>query len=226
MPVASLQWLPPSRWEAHERQLTLTLSMQAGEVAELWKHPGLPMGKSEAGDEHRAVLDPILSQQPVPDAQEQEEGGKDLCFFGGSLGSAICKGQPRGTACSTRKPTVSRLDTFPHVSCKCNDRCFCPLQLQVCSSSHHIGSVWWWCDLKPCTKPCETFFLDPYLGAVARQSGCGPRPSTTSRPRTARWSADAGRSSNAHPLYGSCPLLSDELFPDDSSDLTHGNVCF
>ncbi|XP_065695923.1 leucine-rich repeat-containing protein 56 isoform X1 [Patagioenas fasciata] len=65
-------------------------------------------------------------------------------------------------------------------------------------------------------------WLDPYLGAVARQSGCGPRPSTTSRPRTAQWSADAGRSSNARPLYSSCPLLSDELFPDDSSDLTHG----
>ncbi|PKK29197.1 leucine rich repeat containing 56, transcript variant X2 [Columba livia] len=65
-------------------------------------------------------------------------------------------------------------------------------------------------------------WLDPYLGAVARQSGCGPRPSTTSRPRTARWSADAGRSRNAYPLYGSCPILSDELFPDDSSDLTHG----
>ncbi|XP_064921101.1 leucine-rich repeat-containing protein 56 isoform X4 [Columba livia] len=68
----------------------------------------------------------------------------------------------------------------------------------------------------------EISWLDPYLGAVARQSGCGPRPSTTSRPRTARWSADAGRSSNAYPLYGSCPILSDELFPDDSSDLTHG----
>ncbi|XP_065492281.1 leucine-rich repeat-containing protein 56 isoform X2 [Caloenas nicobarica] len=66
-------------------------------------------------------------------------------------------------------------------------------------------------------------WLDPHLEAVARQSGCGPRPLTASRPRTAQWSADAGRSSNAHLLYGSCPLLSDELFPeDDSSDLTHG----
>ncbi|KAM6133306.1 leucine-rich repeat-containing protein 56 [Phoenicopterus ruber ruber] len=70
-------------------------------------------------------------------------------------------------------------------------------------------------------------WLDPYLGAVARQSRCGPRPPTTSRPGTAQWSANAGRSSNAHLLYGGCPLLdptiSDELFTEDnSSDLTHG----
>ncbi|KAM6204858.1 leucine-rich repeat-containing protein 56 [Sarcoramphus papa] len=72
-------------------------------------------------------------------------------------------------------------------------------------------------------------WLDLYLGAVARQSGCGPRPPTTSRPGTAQWSANAGRSSNARLLYGGCPLpdpaVSDELFTeDDSSDLTHGNV--
>ncbi|XP_009274299.1 PREDICTED: leucine-rich repeat-containing protein 56 [Aptenodytes forsteri] len=69
--------------------------------------------------------------------------------------------------------------------------------------------------------------LDPYLGAVARQAGCSPRPPTTSGPGTVQWSADAGRSSNAHLLYGGCPLpdptVSNELFPeDDSSDLTHG----
>ncbi|XP_059681842.1 leucine-rich repeat-containing protein 56 [Gavia stellata] len=70
-------------------------------------------------------------------------------------------------------------------------------------------------------------WLDPYLGAVARQSACGPRPPTTSRPGTAQWSANAGRSGTARLLYGGCPLpdptVSDELFPeDDSSDLTHG----
>ncbi|XP_009468599.1 PREDICTED: leucine-rich repeat-containing protein 56 [Nipponia nippon] len=70
-------------------------------------------------------------------------------------------------------------------------------------------------------------WLDPYLGALARQSGCGPRPQTASRPGTAQWSANARRSSNAHLLYSGCPLpdptVSDELFPeDDSSDLTHG----
>ncbi|CAM9489669.1 unnamed protein product [Bubo scandiacus] len=70
-------------------------------------------------------------------------------------------------------------------------------------------------------------WLGPYLGAVARQSGCGPRPPTTSRPRTAQLSARAGRCSNAHLLHGSCPLpdhtVSDELFAEDNaSDLTHG----
>ncbi|KAM9278142.1 leucine-rich repeat-containing protein 56 [Morus bassanus] len=69
--------------------------------------------------------------------------------------------------------------------------------------------------------------LDPYLGAVARQSGCGPRTPTNSRPGTAQWSANTGRSSNAHLLYGGCPLpdptISDKLFPeDDCSDLTYG----
>ncbi|XP_054684695.1 leucine-rich repeat-containing protein 56 isoform X1 [Grus americana] len=70
-------------------------------------------------------------------------------------------------------------------------------------------------------------WLDPCLGAVARQSGYGPRPPTSSRPGTVQWSASAGRSSNAHLLYSGYPLpdptVSDELFPeDDSSDLTHG----
>ncbi|XP_035751255.1 leucine-rich repeat-containing protein 56, partial [Egretta garzetta] len=63
--------------------------------------------------------------------------------------------------------------------------------------------------------------------SVARQSGCSPRPPTTSRPGTTQWSANAGRSSNTRLLYGGCPFsdptVSNELFPeDDSSDLTHG----
>ncbi|XP_009985123.1 PREDICTED: leucine-rich repeat-containing protein 56 [Tauraco erythrolophus] len=67
-----------------------------------------------------------------------------------------------------------------------------------------------------------------WLGmSVARQPGCSPRPSTTSRPGTVQWSANAERSSNAHLLYSGCllpdPIVSDELFPeDDSSDLTYG----
>ncbi|XP_050192561.1 leucine-rich repeat-containing protein 56 isoform X4 [Myiozetetes cayanensis] len=70
-------------------------------------------------------------------------------------------------------------------------------------------------------------WLDPYLGAVARQSGCGPRPPTTSRPGNAQWSANVGRFSDAQLLYGSRllpdPAVSDMLFSeDDSSDLTHG----
>ncbi|XP_010116704.1 PREDICTED: leucine-rich repeat-containing protein 56, partial [Chlamydotis macqueenii] len=70
-------------------------------------------------------------------------------------------------------------------------------------------------------------WLDPCAGAVARHSGCDPRPPTTSRPATAQWSANRGRSSSARLLYSGCSLpdstLSDELFPeDDSSDLTHG----
>ncbi|XP_063188412.1 leucine-rich repeat-containing protein 56 isoform X4 [Chroicocephalus ridibundus] len=73
----------------------------------------------------------------------------------------------------------------------------------------------------------DVSWLDPYLGAVARQTGCSPRPLTTSRPGTAQWSANAGRSSSARLLYSGCPLpdptVSKELFTeDDSSDLTHG----
>lgn len=88
-----------------------------------------------------------------------------------------------------------------------------------------------WLALHDCAYTSETSLLDPYLGAIARQSGCSPRPPTASRPGTAQWSANAGRSSNAHLLYSGCPLpdptVSDELFTeDDSSDLTHGNVCF
>ncbi|XP_009694477.1 PREDICTED: leucine-rich repeat-containing protein 56, partial [Cariama cristata] len=68
-----------------------------------------------------------------------------------------------------------------------------------------------------------------WLGmSVARQSGCGPRPPTTSRPGAVLLSANAGRSSDACLLYGGCPLphptASGELFTeDDSSDLTHGH---
>ncbi|XP_010155031.1 PREDICTED: leucine-rich repeat-containing protein 56 [Eurypyga helias] len=70
-------------------------------------------------------------------------------------------------------------------------------------------------------------WLGPYLGEVARQPGCGPRPPTTSRPRTAQRSAGAGVSGNARLLHRGCPLpdptVSNELFTeDDSSDLTHG----
>uniref|UniRef100_A0A8C4V0L5 Leucine rich repeat containing 56 n=1 Tax=Falco tinnunculus TaxID=100819 RepID=A0A8C4V0L5_FALTI len=70
-------------------------------------------------------------------------------------------------------------------------------------------------------------WLDSCLGAVARQSGCRPRPPTTSRPGTALWSANAGRCGNAHLLHSGCPLpaptVPDELLAEDaSSDLTHG----
>uniref|UniRef100_A0A672TKK5 Leucine rich repeat containing 56 n=2 Tax=Strigops habroptila TaxID=2489341 RepID=A0A672TKK5_STRHB len=70
-------------------------------------------------------------------------------------------------------------------------------------------------------------WLDPCLGAVARQSRCSPRPSTTSRPGTTQSCAHAGRSSSACLLYGDCPLpdptVSDEPFTEDgSSDLIHG----
>uniref|UniRef100_A0A8C3JKV6 Leucine rich repeat containing 56 n=1 Tax=Calidris pygmaea TaxID=425635 RepID=A0A8C3JKV6_9CHAR len=73
----------------------------------------------------------------------------------------------------------------------------------------------------------DVSWLDPDLGAVARQTGGSPRPLTTSRPGTAQWSADAGRSSNARLFYGGCslpdPTVSKELVAeDDFSDLTHG----
>ncbi|XP_061319175.1 leucine-rich repeat-containing protein 56 isoform X3 [Pezoporus flaviventris] len=70
-------------------------------------------------------------------------------------------------------------------------------------------------------------WLDPCLGAVARQSRRSPRTPTASRPGTAQSSAHAGRSSSACLLYGGGPLpdptVSDELFTeDDSSDLING----
>ncbi|XP_032859364.1 leucine-rich repeat-containing protein 56 isoform X2 [Tyto alba] len=73
----------------------------------------------------------------------------------------------------------------------------------------------------------ESIKEGPYLGAVARQSGCSLGPLTASRPGTAQWSANAGRSRSAHLLCSGCPLpghaVSEELFTEDSSsDLTHG----
>ncbi|XP_032859371.1 leucine-rich repeat-containing protein 56 isoform X7 [Tyto alba] len=73
----------------------------------------------------------------------------------------------------------------------------------------------------------DVSWLGPYLGAVARQSGCSLGPLTASRPGTAQWSANAGRSRSAHLLCSGCPLpghaVSEELFTEDSSsDLTHG----
>lgn len=71
-------------------------------------------------------------------------------------------------------------------------------------------------------------WLDPYLGAVAKQSGCGPKPPTTSRPGNAECSANVGTCSDASLLFGSCPLpdaavFPDKLFTEDGfSDLTHG----
>ncbi|XP_041894254.1 leucine-rich repeat-containing protein 56 isoform X2 [Corvus kubaryi] len=71
-------------------------------------------------------------------------------------------------------------------------------------------------------------WLDPYLGAVAKQSGCGPKPPTASRPGNAQCSANIGTCSGASLLSSSCPLPDPAVFPDklftedDSSDLTHG----
>ncbi|XP_064570685.1 leucine-rich repeat-containing protein 56 isoform X1 [Zonotrichia leucophrys gambelii] len=70
--------------------------------------------------------------------------------------------------------------------------------------------------------------LDPYLGEVAKQSECSPKPPTTSRPGNAQSSANAGTSRDASLLGGGCPLPDPTVFPDklftkdDSSDLTHG----
>ncbi|XP_048805357.1 leucine-rich repeat-containing protein 56 [Lagopus muta] len=72
--------------------------------------------------------------------------------------------------------------------------------------------------------PRDISWLGPC--AMARQPGCSPRPPTTSRPGTAQWSASAGRCNSSRLLYSSSPLpdptISEDLFPDDSSDLTHG----
>uniref|UniRef100_A0A8C9F2B7 Leucine rich repeat containing 56 n=1 Tax=Pavo cristatus TaxID=9049 RepID=A0A8C9F2B7_PAVCR len=72
--------------------------------------------------------------------------------------------------------------------------------------------------------PRDISWLGPC--AMARQPGSSPRPPTASRPGTAQWSASVGRCSNSHLLYNSSsvpdPTISEDLFPDDSSDLTHG----
>ncbi|XP_040529077.1 leucine-rich repeat-containing protein 56 isoform X6 [Gallus gallus] len=72
--------------------------------------------------------------------------------------------------------------------------------------------------------PRDISWLGPL--AMARQPGSSPRPPTASRPGTAQWSASAGRCSNSHLLYDSSPLpdptISEDLFPDNCSDLTHG----
>ncbi|XP_068049925.1 leucine-rich repeat-containing protein 56 isoform X2 [Anomalospiza imberbis] len=71
-------------------------------------------------------------------------------------------------------------------------------------------------------------WLDPYLGEVAKQSGCSPKPPMTSRPGNAQCSANEGTCSDASLLSSSCPLPDPTVFPDklftkdDSSDLTHG----
>ncbi|XP_053802384.1 leucine-rich repeat-containing protein 56 isoform X6 [Vidua chalybeata] len=72
-------------------------------------------------------------------------------------------------------------------------------------------------------------WLDPYLGEVAKQSGCSPKPPVTSRPGDAQCSANVGMCSDASLLSSSCPLPDPTVFPDklftkdDSSDLTHGS---
>ncbi|XP_063254338.1 leucine-rich repeat-containing protein 56 isoform X2 [Prinia subflava] len=71
-------------------------------------------------------------------------------------------------------------------------------------------------------------WLDAHLGEVAKQSGCSPKPPTTSRAGNAQCSADVGTCSDASLLSGSSSLPEPAVFPDklftedDSSDLTHG----
>ncbi|KAJ7423047.1 hypothetical protein WISP_35475 [Willisornis vidua] len=87
----------------------------------------------------------------------------------------------------------------------------------------------WFEALYNCALTSEISLLDPCHEAVARQSGCGPRPPTTSRPGNAQWSANVGKSSDAHLLCSTRLFpdltVSDKLFTeDDSSDLTHGRT--
>ncbi|KAL2303474.1 hypothetical protein Nmel_008743 [Mimus melanotis] len=71
-------------------------------------------------------------------------------------------------------------------------------------------------------------WLDSFLGEVAKQSGCSPKPPATSRPGNAECSDNVGTCSDASLLSGSCSLPDPTIFPDklftedDSSDLTHG----
>lgn len=90
----------------------------------------------------------------------------------------------------------------------------------------------WFEALHNCAYTNEISLLDQYLGEVAKQSGCSPKPPTTSRPGNAQYSANVGTCNDASLLSSSCPLPDPTVFPDklftedDSSDLTHGNVCF
>lgn len=71
-------------------------------------------------------------------------------------------------------------------------------------------------------------WLDPYLGEVAKQPECSPKPPMTSRPGNAECSDNVRTCSDASLSSSSCPLPSPTVFPDklftedDSSDLTHG----
>nr|XP_021410771.1 leucine-rich repeat-containing protein 56 [Lonchura striata domestica] len=71
-------------------------------------------------------------------------------------------------------------------------------------------------------------WLDPYLGEVAKQPECSPKPPMTSRPGNAECSDNVGTCSDASLSSSSCPLPDPTVFPDklftedDSSDLTHG----
>ncbi|KAM7042049.1 leucine-rich repeat-containing protein 56 isoform 1-T3 [Acridotheres tristis] len=71
-------------------------------------------------------------------------------------------------------------------------------------------------------------WLDSYLGEVAKQSGCSPKPPTTSRPGNAECSDNVGTCSDASLSSSSCSLPDPIVFPDklftedDSSDLTYG----
>lgn len=90
----------------------------------------------------------------------------------------------------------------------------------------------WFEALHNCAYTNEISLLDSYLGEVAKKSGCSPKPPTTSRSGNAECSANVGTCSDASLLSGSCSLPDPTVFPDklftedDSSDLTHGNVCF
>ncbi|XP_032300916.1 leucine-rich repeat-containing protein 56 isoform X2 [Coturnix japonica] len=72
--------------------------------------------------------------------------------------------------------------------------------------------------------PRDISWLGPC--AMAKQPGCSPNPPTASRPGTAQWSVSSGRCSSSHLLYSSSPLpdptISEDWFPDNCSDLTHG----
>lgn len=102
--------------------------------AHLWGN-----GRRVASTEQFLTPYSASSRSLVP--RSRRRVGRDFGLVGGPQVLLSAEDSYRGLRAAPGSP-VSRLDPFQHVSCSCNDVFFCPLQLQVCSSSHRIGSVW------------------------------------------------------------------------------------
>lgn len=207
--------------------------MLTGEAAEPWTHPGChPWGRWRQVASTEWFLTPSSASSLSLVPRSRMGGGKVLGLVGGLqilLSAEDSYRELHAAPGSPLPPGLARSSMFlvaamTNFSVPCSSKC-------GTAATWQRTVIVWFEAFHDCTYTSKTSLLDPYLGAVARQSGCSPRPPTTSRPGTTQWSANAGRSSNTRLLYGGCPFsdptVSNELFPeDDSSDLTHGNVWF